>query len=107
MKPPKRVEVRNTESEQGFTLPLKDFVEQLRLDLESVPPEHRDAAWVSFNPFVQGYDAAGSRISVFYERPRTAEEIAEEQRANDARKAQMLANAKESYEKLREEVEGG
>lgn len=106
MKTLKRLEVRNTESEHGFTEPLKDFLERLRLDLEAVPPEHRDAAWVSFNPFVQGYNVAGSRISVFYERPHTAGEIAEAQRDNDARKAQMLANAKESYEKLRAEVEG-
>lgn len=79
---------------------LKDIIERLSSRLESVPDEFKDLVILD----VEGLNNwGGLAVHIYYWRPKTLDEINQEQK--DARKTQMdnVARAKQRYLELKEE----
>lgn len=97
----KRVELYKKHIESGYGLPdtlsaLKEWVDSI---VEKVPAEYLDKTFVKMIDY--GYGESLLFLEIYYERPMTAEEIAEESEQHAKYEEEQRQNEIAQFEKLR------
>lgn len=75
--------------------------------IEKIPEEFREQAVIEFNCEHQGYGDYAVETHIYYERPKTKEELNEEARQRYAEKSSREKAERTMYENLKKKFEGG
>ena len=100
-----QVEVYSTEYSSDVPSKLEEAIKFFQVKLQSIPEEYRKDSILDIEGY-NDYDSASARISIYYYRPPTPQEITDRKEADKNRAKSQLQWARDNLKRLENAAKG-
>ena len=85
----------------SFDIPAEQFVAEINLLLDTLPPELRSQAMIEFDRYGSDYDSSYGELTLRYARPATDEELRQWTASDEAYRREAEARERAEFARLK------